>query len=94
MAMEEGDYRTAAHTRKNEAGLLRQTGSKEESEKLYQEALELYGKAQEATGESARFHMEDVGQELANLHTPKLLRPAAILFRKYSQSPFSPGRDL
>ncbi len=91
LAIEEGDYRTAAHTRKNEAGLLRETGRMEEAGRLYQEALELYRKAQEATGESAGFHIDDVEQELANLHTPKLLRPAAMLFRKGSPNTFSPG---
>ncbi|MCE2463359.1 MAG: tetratricopeptide repeat protein [Dehalococcoidia bacterium] len=82
LAMEEGDHRTAAHTRKNEAGLLRETGRVEESGRLYQEALELYRKSQESAGESARFHIDDVEQELASLYTPKLLRPAAMLFRK------------
>ena len=85
LAMAEGDFRTAAHTRKNEAGLLRQTGRMEESGKLYHEALELYGKAQETTGESARFHIVDVNQELENLNTPKLFRPATLLFRKVAK---------
>ena len=82
MAIAEGDCLTAAHARKNKAGLFQETGRTEEAGKLYQEALELYRKSQEATGESARFHIEDVEQELANLHTPKLLRPAAAFFRR------------
>jgi hypothetical protein len=64
------------------AGLFQETGRIEEAGKLYQEALELYGKFQATTGESARFYIEDVQQEIANLHTPKLLRPAAMFFRK------------
>jgi tetratricopeptide (TPR) repeat protein len=85
LAIADEDFRTAGHARKNMAGLFQETGRIEEAGKLYQEALELYGKFQATTGESARFYIEDVEQEIANLHTPKLLRPAAMFFRKATE---------
>lgn len=66
-ALAKGDYRTAGHGKHNKADALKELGWIGAAREEYNRAIELYGKFEEVTGQSAKFHIEGVEKKLANL---------------------------
>ena len=94
-AMAGGDYLTAGRAKSNMAALMDSLGRREEAEKSYREALILYEKSQDATGESARFYIGEAEREIAGLRLPRLLRGLSTLRRRvirtHTKSPLPQG---
>lgn len=67
IAIQNKEYRTAGHGKHNKADALVKLGRAKEAKKEYEEAMELYKKSEEVTGESAIIHIEGVKKKLVEL---------------------------
>lgn len=66
-AIAKKDFRTAGHGKQNKADCFIELNQKEQAKKDYIEAIKMYKKHEERTGESTRFHLERVQKKLSNL---------------------------
>lgn len=66
-ALKKEDYRTAGHGKQNRGDALVALGKQEEARAEYLRALELYRQFEQATGQSAKFHIEGAEKKIAKL---------------------------